>query len=79
MGKREYSQAAIAYDDAFRAAPKGVHSQDALLGLADLLTAINEKHAACDTLNQFRAQFPNPRPDLIPATVSARQRAGCAK
>ena len=78
-GKRDYSQAAIAYDDAFRASPKGVHSQDALLGLADSLTAINEKRAACDTLNQFRAQFPTPRPDLAAPVASARQRAGCGK
>jgi TolA-binding protein len=78
-GKRDYSQAAIAYDDAFRASPKGVHSQDSLLGLADSLTSINEKRAACDTLNQFRAQFPTPRPDLTPAVAAARQRAGCGK
>jgi TolA-binding protein len=79
QGKRDYSQAAIAYDDAYRSAPKGVHSQDALLGLADSLASINEKMAACDTLNQFRAQFPQPRPDLIAPVASARQRAGCPK
>jgi TolA-binding protein len=78
-GKRDYSQAAIAYDDAFRTAPKGVHSQDSLLGLADSLTAINEKKAACDTLNQLRAQFPTPRPDLAAPIASTRQRAGCGK
>jgi TolA-binding protein len=78
-GKRDYSQAAIAYDDAFRRAPTGVHSQDSLLGLADSLTAINEKKAACDTLTQLRAQFPTPRPDLAAPIASARQRAGCPK
>jgi TolA-binding protein len=76
-GKRDYSQAAIAYDDAYRSSPKGVHSQDALLGLADSLTSINEKRAACDTLTQFHTQFPTPRPDLVPALTSAHQRAGC--
>ncbi len=78
-GKHDYSQAALAYDDAFRAAPKGMHAQDSLLGLANSLTAINEKRAACDTLNQYRAQFPNPRPDLVAPIASARQRAGCGK
>jgi TolA-binding protein len=76
-GKRDYSQAAIAYDDAYRRSPTGVHSQDSLLGLADSLTAINEKRAACDTLAQLRAQFPTPRPDLVAPLASARQRAGC--
>jgi TolA-binding protein len=79
QAKRDYSQAAIAYDDAYRSAPKGVHSQDALLGLADSLTSINEKRAACETLNQFRAEFPTPRPDLMAPVASARQRAGCPK
>ena len=76
-GKRDYSQAAIAYDDAYRSSPKGVHSQDALLGLADSLAAINEKRAACDTLNQLQGQFPTPRPDLVAPIQSARVRAGC--
>ncbi len=76
-GKRDYSQAAIAYDDAFRRAPAGAHAQDALLGLADSLSAINERPAACDTLNQLRTQFPTPRADLAAPIASARQRAGC--
>jgi TolA-binding protein len=76
-GKRDYSQAAIAYDDSFRRSPTGMHSQDALLGLADSLTAINEKKAACDTLNQLHASFPTPRPDLAAPIASARQRAAC--
>jgi TolA-binding protein len=78
-GKRDYSQAAIAYDDAYRRAPTGMHSQDSLLGLADSLTSINEKRAACDTLNQLRTQFPTPRPDLAAPIASARQRAGCPR
>jgi TolA-binding protein len=76
-GKRDYSQAAIAYDDAYRRSPQGAHAQDALLGLANSLTAINEKRAACDTLNQYRTDFTSPRPDLKDQVASARQRAGC--
>jgi TolA-binding protein len=76
-GKRDYAQAAIAYDDAFRRSPSGVHAQDAMIGLANSLTAINEKRAACDTLNQYRTQFPSPRPDLRDQVASVRQRAGC--
>jgi TolA-binding protein len=76
-GKRDYSQAAIAYDDAYRRSPKGVHAQESLLGLANALTAINEKRAACDTLSQYRASFPAPRADLREAVASASQRAGC--
>ncbi|MGE0224596.1 MAG: tetratricopeptide repeat protein [Acetobacteraceae bacterium] len=76
-GQRQYPQAAIAYDDAYNRNRKGSHAQDALLGLANSLTAINEKKAACDTLNRLRNEFPQPRADLRDAIVSAGQRAGC--
>ena len=50
------------------ARPKGGHAQEALLGLAISLTAINEKRAACDTLTKLHTEFPTPaaraaRPD----------------
>ena len=76
-GQRQYSQAAIAYDDSYSRARKGAHAADALVGLASALAAINEKKAACDTLAKLRAEFPNPRPDLREATASIGQRAGC--
>ena len=49
IGQRQYSQAAIAYDDAYNRSRMGSHAPDALLGLANSLIAINEKKAACDT------------------------------
>jgi TolA-binding protein len=76
-GQRQYSQAAIAYDDVYNRARKGAHAQDALLGLANSLTAINEKRAACDTIAKFHAEFPAPRVDLRDAVAGASQRAGC--
>lgn len=76
-GQRQYSQAAIAYDDTYNRSRKGVHAADALLGLANSLTAINEKKAACDTLVKLRAEYPTPRPDLRDAMVVSTQRAGC--
>ncbi len=76
-GERQYSQAAIAYDDTYNRSRKGLHAPDALLGLANSLTAINEKKAACDTLVKLRAEYPTPRPDLRDAIVATAQRAGC--
>ncbi len=76
-GQRQYPQAAIAYDDAYNRSRKGAHAQDALLGLANSLTAINEKKAACDTLSRLRAEFPQPRTDLRDAIAASGQRAGC--
>jgi TolA-binding protein len=77
MGQRQFSQAAIAYDDTYNRSRRGVHAQDALLGLTNSLIAINEKKAACDTLSKLRAEYPSPRPDLREAIGSAGQRGGC--
>ncbi|PPQ26804.1 tol-pal system YbgF family protein [Rhodopila globiformis] len=76
-GQRQYAQAAIAYDDAYNRSRKGAHAQDALLGLAESLTAINEKKAACDTLNRLRAEFPQPHAEVRARMASTAQRAGC--
>jgi TolA-binding protein len=77
IGERQYSQAAIAYDDTYNRARKGAHAPEALLGLADSLIAINERKAACDTLTKLRMEYPVPRPDLRDAIASASQRSGC--
>jgi TolA-binding protein len=76
-GERQYSQAAIAYDDTYNRSRRGGHAEDSLLGLANSLIAINEKKAACDTLGKLRAEFPSPRPDIRDAAASAAQRGGC--
>ena len=77
FGQRNYSNAAVAYDDTYNRTRKGAHAQDALLGLANSLTAINEKKAACGTLDKLRAEFPQPRADLRDGIATASQRAGC--
>jgi TolA-binding protein len=76
-GQRQYAQAAIAYDDAYNRSRKGAHAQDALLGLANALAAINEKKASCDTLNRLRGEFPALRPDIRDGVAAASQRAAC--
>jgi TolA-binding protein len=76
-GERQYAQAAIAYDDAYKSGPKAGHAQDAMLGLASSLAAINEKKAACDTLTRLRADFPQPRPDIAAGAAAAAQKTGC--
>ncbi len=76
-GQHQWSRAAIAYDDTYNRSPKGGHAEEALLGLANSLTAINEKRAACDTLTKLHAEFPRPRTELRDQISAAHQRAGC--
>ncbi len=76
-GERQYAQAAIAFDDAYNSSRKGSHAEDALVGLAASLSAINEKKAACDTLTRLHAGFPQPRPDIASAAAATAQKTGC--
>ncbi len=76
-GKRDFQGAAVAFDDTYNRNRTGGNAQPALLGLANSLNALNEKRAACATLDKLRAEFPNPRADLREPISAARQRAGC--
>ena len=76
-GRRDYANAAVAYDDSYKSARTGPHAQDALLGLATSLSTLGEKRAACATLDQMKAEFPAPRPDLRDQVATARQQAAC--
>jgi TolA-binding protein len=78
-GEKQFAQAAIAYDDTYNRSHKGRHAQDALLGLAGALTAINEKKAACDTLGRLRTEFPQVRADLQDTITRTNDHAGCAR
>jgi TolA-binding protein len=75
-GQRQYSQAAIAFDDAYNRNRKGTRAPAALIGLANALAAINEKRAACDTIAKLRAEFPQAHGELEQATA-VEQRSGC--
>lgn len=76
-GRHDYSAAAVAFDDAYNRSRTGTHAADSLLGLANALTAINEKRAACATLDKLRSEFPSPRADLREPIAAARKSAAC--
>jgi TolA-binding protein len=76
-GERQYSQAALSFDDAYNRAHRGPHAEDALLGLANALIGLNDKASACEALANLHAQFPTLRPDVREQVASSRGRAGC--
>ena len=78
-GQKQHAQSAIAFDDAYNRSRKGRHAQDALLGLAGALTAINERKAACETLSRLRTEFPQVRADLRDTITRTNERAGCGR
>jgi len=76
-GQRQYSQAALSYDDAYNRAHKGAHAEDALLGLANALIGLNDRQSACQALVKLHTEFPTLRADLRDQVAAARGRAGC--
>lgn len=76
-GKRDFANAAIAYNEAYTRARTGPRAPEALLGLASSFQSLGSKREACDTLNDLRSQFPNLRPPLATQATAARQRSQC--
>ncbi|TCH97809.1 hypothetical protein EJV46_11295 [Roseococcus sp. SYP-B2431] len=76
-GRRDFGNAAIAYNDAFSRARTGPRAPEALIGLANSFQGLGNKREACDTLNDLRSQFPNLRPPLAAQAAAARQRSQC--
>jgi TolA-binding protein len=76
-GERQYSQAALSFDDTYNRSHRGPHAEEALLGLANSLIGLNDKASACEALANLHAQFPTPRPDVREQVAVSRGRAGC--
>ncbi len=76
-GKKDYQGAAIAYDDAYNRARGGPRAPDALLGVANALLMLNDRAAACASIEKLRAEFPSPRADVREGAAAIRGRAGC--
>lgn len=72
-----HQEAAIAYDDAYNASHSGPYAPDALLGLANSLSAIHQNQEACDTLDSLQSQFSSPSASLAARIRAARRRAHC--
>ncbi|MBP0443555.1 hypothetical protein J8J14_02080 [Roseomonas sp. SSH11] len=77
MGKRDFQNAALAYDDAFRKAQTSSRAPEALIGLATAFNGFNAKREACATLDEMRGKFPRLSSELTQEANQARQRAGC--
>ena len=78
FGQRQYTRAALAYDDAFNRSPGGSRAQDSLLGLARSLAAISQKPAACAALSKLHQQFPTLRSDIASSAATLARQTGCS-
>ena len=77
MGRREFSNAAVAYDDARKRSPNGTRAPDANVGLANAFIALNSNREACEVLNALRSARPDLAGAVAERAADARRRAQC--
>lgn len=77
MGRREFSNAAVAYDDARKRSPNGARAPDANVGLANAFIALNSNREACEVLNALRSARPDLAGPAAERAADARRRAQC--
>lgn len=77
MGRREFSGAAVAYDDARKRSPNGTRAPEANVGLANAFIALNSNREACDVLNALRSARPDLAGPVADRAADARRRAQC--
>ncbi|MBR0669521.1 hypothetical protein GXW71_34595, partial [Roseomonas hellenica] len=76
-GRRQFQNAALAYDEAYRRNRQGARAPEALLGLAGAFNGFNARREACDTLDQLRTEFPRLSQSLTDRANAARRSNGC--
>ena len=76
-GKHDWQGAAIAYDDAYNRSRSGVRAPEALLGVANSMLALNDRAAACASVEKLRTEFPSLRAEVRDGAAAIRGRAGC--
>jgi len=76
-GRRDYGNAAIAYNEAYTRARTSPRAPEALIGLASAFQGLGSRREACDTLTDLRSNHPNITPALQQRAEQVRTRAGC--
>jgi len=77
FGRRDYAQAALAFDDAQRRL-SGNAQQDALLRLGQSLAALNERASACEVFARLASQHATSlKPDVREPLAREQQRLRC--
>ncbi|WP_111399075.1 YbgF trimerization domain-containing protein [Humitalea rosea] len=77
VGKRDYQNAALAYDEAYRRNQRSSRAPEALLGLATAFNGFGAKREACATLDQLRSDFPRVATAMADRVTVIRQRSQC--
>jgi TolA-binding protein len=78
LSRREWAQAALAFDESQRRFPRGPFAQESLLGLGNALNGLGDRTAACEAYARLASQYASGmKPAIATALGPARQRASC--
>lgn len=77
MGRRQFQNAALAFNDAYRANPRSTRAPEALLGLANSFQGFGARRESCDTLDQLRSEFTQLSPAMTRRVEESRRRGQC--
>lgn len=77
LGKRDFQNAAIAFDDGYRRNRQSARAPEAMVGLANAFLGFGAKKEACATLGDLRNDFPRLSGPLVQQADATRRRGGC--
>jgi TolA-binding protein len=77
MGKRDFQNAALAYDEAYSRNRQGARAPEAMIGLANAFQGFGARREACETLDNLRSNFPNLAGPQAQRAADSRRRAQC--
>jgi TolA-binding protein len=78
LARREWAQAALAFDESYRRFPRGGFAQESLLGLGNSLAGLGDRTAACEAYGRLASEFATGmKPGIATSLGTARQRNNC--
>jgi TolA-binding protein len=78
LARREWAQAALAFDESYRRFPRGGFAQESLLGLGNSLSGLGDRTAACEAYGRLASEFATSmKPGIATSLGTARQRNNC--
>lgn len=77
LGRRQFQNAALAFDEAYRRNRQSSRAPEALLGLSNAFIGFGARREACDTLDQLASEYTRLAQPLAGRVADARRRAQC--
>lgn len=77
LARRQFQNAALAFNDAYNVNRRSSRAPEALLGLANSFQGFGARREACDTLDQLRSDYTQMSGALAQRVNESRRRAQC--